>query len=232
MVPKRKKMNASANEVLSKSICEKVSALETALASIQDDLASALQEFYDISGERTLSDSDRRRLLGSGVRRYGFFDKVSDVALANTDFAPPFLNPVTLKDLIRHIETLRNISTTLQQLTRLNSDLLLTAGDDAFRMALIYYNAVRDAARLRVPGASGIFETLRLFFRRQRRISDEPTEPELGRDVRALLHGNKDGKIVIENEATQASGGKHPVVDEVYKDKLGFKESESAEIKE
>jgi len=232
MATKSKTADASANEAMSKSISEKVSALETALAAIQDSLADALGEFYNISGDVALSDADRRRLLGSGVRRYGFMDKVSDVGLANTDFAPPFLNLVTLKDLIRQIETLRNISTTLQQLVRLNSDLLLTAGDDAFRMALLYYTAVREAARGRVPGARAIFETLRLFFKRTRNTSTEPTEPEVERDVKALLHGKKDGKIVIENETPKTKGGKHLVVDETHKDKLNFRESEGEEITE
>lgn len=232
MTTKSKVAETSANDVMNKSISEKVSALETALAAIQNDLADALGEFYNISGDSALSDADRRRLLGSGVRRYGFMDKVSDVGLANTDFAPPFLNLATLKDLMRHIETLRNISTTLQQLVRLNGDLLLTAGDDAYRMALLYYTAVREAARGRVPGAKAIFDTLRLFFKRTRNASSEPTEPEVERDVKALLHGKKDGKIIIENETPHTKGGKHVVVDETYNDKADFRESESGEIVE
>ena len=230
MESKSKKTDASANEAVSKTLSEKVSALETALESIQDDLASALGTFYEISGDIAISPAERRRLLGSGVRRYGFLDKVSDVGLANTDFAPPFLNLATLKELIRHIETLRNISTTLQQLVRMNSDLLLTTGDDAFRMALIYYNAVRDAARLRVPGAQAIFETLRLFFQRSRRTADEPTEIEVERDVKALLHGKKDGKIVIENETPHVKRGKHLVLDDMHRDRVEFKESEKEEM--
>jgi hypothetical protein len=59
--------------------------LET-LKSDLDDAIAALQEH---SPESALTDSERRRLLGSGVRRYGFIDKVSDFAVANPNFVPP-----------------------------------------------------------------------------------------------------------------------------------------------
>jgi hypothetical protein len=48
----------------------------------------------------------------------------------------------------------------------------------------------------------------------------------------ALIHGAKDGKIVIEHETPHALGGKHVVVDETYKNKTNFRETESGEIRE
>jgi len=84
----------------------------------------------------------------------------------------------------------------------------------------MYYNSVRDAARRNVPGAQELFNILELFFRRGRISDGEPTEPELERDFRALLHGHKDGKIVIENERPHMEGGKHVVVDETHKDRF------------
>jgi hypothetical protein len=97
-------------------------------------------------------------------------------------------------------------------------------------MALMYYNSVRELARRQVPGAQAVFRQLQPFFRRPRRQKDEPTEPEVERDVKALLLGKKDGKIVIENEKPRMTGGKHVVVDDMHKDKGAWKESESGEI--
>ena len=111
-----------------------------------------------------------------------------------------------------------------------NTCLFLTNSDEAFRLALMYYNSVRDASRRRVPGAEAVFQALQLFFRRQRRVEDEPTEMELKHDVNALLHGKKDGKIVIENETPRVQGGKHVVVDETHKDRVNFRESGSGEM--
>jgi hypothetical protein len=205
---------------------------EQELEDMNEVLQTTLENFMLINPESSLSEAERRRLQGSGVRRYGFIDKVSDIALANPEFVPSYLDLEQLKKYLRDIENLRNISVTLQQLSRMNSDLSLIISDEAFRLALMYYNAVRDAARRRVPGAEAIFRVLQLFFRRPRRSSEEPTEPEVERDVKALLHGKKDGKIVIENETPQKKGGKHVVIDETHRDKMNFRESEGGEIVE
>ena len=239
MATQTKKTNVSTKEIVDsskkgniESLDEQLSNLESILNDIKGDLGSAMAEYQLITNDVALSDAERRRLLGSGVRRYGFIDKVSDIGSDNPEFTPPFLNFETLKDLIRHIETVRNLAATLQQLVQANSELLLTMGDEAFRMALLYYNSVRDAARLRVPGAKPIFQALELFFRRPRRTSNEPTEPEVERDVKALLHGKKDGKIVIENERPVVSGGKHVVLDDVYSGHAAVKETMEEEIRE
>ena len=202
------------------------------LEDLNERLESILEDYMLFAPESALSEAERRRLLGSGVRRYGFIDKVSDIAQDNLEFVPPYLDLEQLKKYLRDIENLRNVSITLRKLSRLNADLFLIISDEAFRLALMYYNTVRDASRRRVPGAEAVFETLQLFFRRSRRETDEPTEMEVQHDVNALLHGKKDGKIVIENETPHMQGGKHVVIDETHKDKQNFRESESGEIVE
>ena len=196
-------------------------------------IVDALRDrFMEDSPNSSLSEAERRRLRGSGVRRYGFIDKVSDLAGVNSAFIPPFMSLSELKNLIRQIEVFRDISSILQQMLRITTDNLLMTGDEAFRLALMYYNSVRDAARRRVPGADALFKILQLFFRRPRNTSEEPTESELERDIRALLHGHKDGKIVIENERPVKSRGKRIVLDEVHSGHAAVKETIGEEIKE
>jgi len=185
------------------------------LENLLDTLRNGMEDLLTISPDSSLTDAERRRLLGSGVRRYGFIDKVSDVATDNPEFVPPFLDVKELKSLIRIIEVERSLSATLRQLLRINNDNLLVTSDTAFQMALMYYNTVRDASRRRVQGAEAIFRLLQLFFRRRRPTSDEPTENEVERDVKALLKGKKDGKIVVENIKPKMVGGVHKVIDEV-----------------
>ena len=55
-------------------------------------------------------------------------------------------------------------------------------------------------------------------------------EHKVERDMRALLHGRKDGEIVIENEKPHLVGGKHVVVDETQKPKGAWKATEEGEI--
>jgi len=159
-------------------------------------------------------------------------DKTSDVASDNMEFAPRMFSATTLKDKMRLIEELRNILLTANQFARSLNDLLLITGNEAFQMALMYYNSVRDLARRGVPGAEATFRTLQPFFRRPRRTADEPTEEETLRDAKVLLHGTKDGEIIVKNEKPHLEGGKHVVVDEAHKAKAAWKETEEEEINE
>ena len=180
-----------------------------------------------------LTTADRHRLSGSGVRRYGFIDKTSDIASDNPEFVPRYLDLKDLKDLIRRIEMLREVNVLLRQATRVNMDYLLTTGSEAYRLSLMYYNAVKEAARMRVPGAQELFKILQPYFRMQAVKHDEPTEHEVERDARALLKGRKEGRIVIENQADKVIKGERIVVDETHKPaKAAWKETESGEIDE
>jgi ribonuclease D len=179
-----------------------------------------------------LTTDQRRRMPGSGVRRYGFIDKTKDIADENPQFVPPFLDVEQLKELIRRIEIIRNINILLRQATRVNMDFLLSTSAEAFRLSLMYYNAVREAARQRVPGAQELFNTLQQFFRSPMRKHDQPTEIEVERDAKALLKGRKEGKVVIENIAPKTIEGKRTVIDETHKAKGAWKETESGEIEE
>ena len=207
-------------------------ASEKGLNALKIDLEKAIALLQANSPENALSDVERRRQLGSGVRRYGFIDKVSDFALANPEFIPAYMDEEELKSLIREIELLRDIMSYLQQLLRMTGDMLLVTGTDAYRIALMYYGAVREAANRRAPGADAIFRMLNSFFKRPRRTKDEPTEHELERDLRALLHGHKDGEIIIKNESPHTSGGMHEVIDSVHTGHTAVKETNQLNINE
>jgi len=194
-----------------------------------DKVNAIIADLSEYIGD-ALSLRERRGKRSPGVRNYGFMDKVSDIAMANQEFAPTVFNVVEMKELIRQIELLRDLSVALSKFQRIVSDELMMVSDEAFNMALMYYNSVRDLARRRVPGAEAVFRELQLFFRRRRPATDEPTEAEILRDVKATLHGRKDGKIVIENEKPRMVGGKHVVVDETQKPKGAWKATEEGEI--
>ena len=180
-----------------------------------DDAQVLLDKFLD-SLDQSLNTTRRLRLNGIGISRYGFTNKVSDVASENMRFAPATFSDAELKALIRRIELLRNLSSLLRQCLRIVNDELLITGDEAYAMALLYYNTLREQARARVLGADEVFRMLEPFFRRHRRIlSEEPTVHELERDLHALVHGHKDGRIVVERERPHLTGGKRVVIDEV-----------------
>jgi len=178
---------------------------------LHDQFFDGLPGYEDI----LLSPADRRRSLGSGVRRYGYIDKVSDTALEYPQFWPAYTsNPERLKELIREIEVLRNLLVYFETDARIILDQLLEAGNEAFRLANVYYGAVRQAARQQNPQGETLYRMLKLFWKRRRRTTDEPTEMEVERDAKGLLHGTKEGSLLITNESDRVTKGVKTVVDE------------------
>ena len=194
--------------------------LEENVLRIISEVAGLTDNVKEIFGDHPLTSLDRRRLNSSGIRNYGFTDKTYDLTETNMQYAPGNFNRDKMGRSIQDIEALRNILVEVRKLEDAVSDALLVNGDKALRFALIYYNTVRDLSRHGDTEATRVFDLLRPFFKRRRAKTGEPTEHEVERDVRALLHGKKDGKIVIENEKPHLTGGKHLVVDETHKDKF------------
>ena len=163
-----------------------------------------------------LSSADRMRLNGSGVRRYGFIEKTADVAGDFPQFWPAIVDDTgKLKEMVGEIEVLRNLFVWFRYLARVVQDLLLLSGDEAFRLSGSYYTAARDGARRKNPEAQQVYDMLRLFWKRPRRTSEEPTEQELMRDARAFRHGKADGAMAIANESPHVTRGRRQVVDDV-----------------
>ena len=199
------------------------------LTNWTDDIRSIIQAFILLT-QGLYRPGDRRRRLGSGIRRYGFIDKTSDLAAQNPAFSPAMFSSAELKKFVRELEAVRGFLNISQQLSRVANDCLLLLGDQSFSMALLYYNSVKELAHRNVAGAEAVYRALEPFFKHGRRPGEEPTEPEVETDVRALLHGKKEGKIVIENEKPHMVGGKHVVVDETHKEHAAWKETEEGEI--
>jgi hypothetical protein len=140
-----------------------------------------MEDFKDISNN-TLTPLQRKRKIGAGIRNYGFIDKVSDLAAANPNYAQ-FFKITDLKNCIRNIEDCREIIILLQAFMRMVSNTMIVYSDDAFSMALIYYNA--------------------------------------------LIHGKKDGKIVVENISPKTTAGVRKVVDDTRRSKAAVRETGS-----
>jgi len=180
-----------------------------------------------------LSPVERRRLNNTGVRRYGLTDKISDMMEINPDLVPQYVDQEHLKELLRLFEISRNIDALIKQCERMNGDIMLTLGDEAYHVALMFYGALRDASRRNVPGARALFNLLRTFFSRPKNMNEE-TQKKLIRDATALIHGKADGTLEIHNEQPHLEGGTHEVIDTVHKRTADgkWKETESGEIDE
>ena len=125
------------------------------------------------------------------------------------------------------IDALRNLLIWFRNTSRVVQDLLLLAGDNAFRLVGTYYAFARAGARRKNPEAAAVYNMLRLFWKRRHRLSAQPTELEVERDFRALLRGTKDGEIVVKNESHRMTGGLREVVDDVRAKRRGDREVNS-----
>jgi len=111
----------------------------------------------------------------------------------------------------------------LQAFARAVSNTMLVYSDEAFTMSLIFHNMVREMSRRGDSVAMELFRTLQPFFRRRRPTTAEPTAKQLEKDIHGLLHGTKDGEIIIKNEAPRAKGGVHEVIDNVRSGRTAIK---------
>jgi hypothetical protein len=157
----------------------------------------------------TLSQAERRRRLNSGVRRYGFIDKVSDTVGDFPQFWPGDVADIgVLKDKLREIEVLRNLMVLFRWLARLTEDRLLTVSHEALRMANAYYKSVRDAFMRQSPEAEQVFRLLELFHRRSRSgTPGEPTQKKVVSNVKAIQRGRKCGQVLVTRKADTITRG-------------------------
>ena len=197
-----------------------ISALAT--QAIIDLIEDAMGIFEDYGNSFT--PLERMRKNGLGIRNYGFTRVTYANARRNPQFVPSYLNMDAFNDSMDDFQRKRDIWGWLRQFTQLVRDGMRVPADAAFGYALEYYGALREAARRAVPGAQAEFAELRPFFKRTRQTAAEPTEKEIERDLHALLHGKKDGEIVVRNRRPQVSGGVHEVVDEVHTGHVAAKE--------
>ena len=76
---------------------------------ITEDIGYLWQWFLDNEGiGGSLTGTDRRRLIGVGVRNNGFIDKAFDIAIENPQFMPAHFNVATLTANMHDIEVTRS----------------------------------------------------------------------------------------------------------------------------
>jgi hypothetical protein len=182
--------------------------------------------------DNPLTPTDRKRLIGTGYKSFGFIEQAYANAAVNPTLVPSYLNINTFKTDIDDFSRKRNLDEIVKQFELQLSDSTFAASDKAYHDAVEYYNAVKEAARQHVTGAEAAYNALKDYFKRSKHVSTEPTEAEIERDVRSLLHGTKEGRVVIENENPVVSGGERKVTDEVHSGHAAFKEDLEGTAKE
>jgi hypothetical protein len=201
--------------------------ITTELKNIMDDI-----ENYVVN----MRALDRKRHNAVGVRRLGFIEAVYRISSNFPQYFPHWLTSAKYKrdlDLFTAIQGLVEVCRSLEEKVW---NMNVEAADMAYTNALEYYSQVQDAAERRIDSAETIYAELNKFFRHGPMSGEngegEPTESKLKADVAALIHGRRDGEITIKNLRPSMTGGSHEVIDETFRDRASFKESEQGAISE
>jgi hypothetical protein len=175
---------------------------------------------------------DRQRHNGVGLRRLGFIEAAFRLSTKFPQYFPHWLTTAKFQADLDLFNAVRSLVEVCRSLEEKAWNINIKASDMVYTDALEYYSQVQDAAERRIDSAESIYNKLHSFFRHSTRNGEEPTEKQIKRDVNALLHGKKDGEVIIKNIKPKTTGGKHEVIDETFRDTAAFEETEQGSIKE
>lgn len=111
-----------------------------------------------------LTKDERKALLKMGDKSIAFVNKSMDYAKQNPSVIPVYLNmPEFEKDVVV-VNALTSVKNSLLQIAEKLDDTALQAGSEAFNAALIFYTAVKGAAKAGEPGMKTIYADLQSRF--------------------------------------------------------------------
>lgn len=123
---------------------------------------SALLQPYLIA----LTPDERRELPKMSDKTIPFVEKTLDYTVSDPQFAPPYMNKEELANDMKAHGQLTGLFRTVQQLNNGLDDTAMQAGAESYINALSYYNAVKQASKMNVPGAKSIYGELSKRFQK------------------------------------------------------------------
>jgi hypothetical protein len=108
---------------------------------------------------------NRNRYHGVGMKTYGFIDKAFEIAEDNPELAPHFLNVKLLKGKLSKLNDIMSLKDVLAQFAEIVETAYLVYSDDCYHNALLYYDSLKEAVKMRVDAAEGPFKILQPFFK-------------------------------------------------------------------
>jgi hypothetical protein len=109
---------------------------------------------------KTLSATERVELPKMGDKTIAFVQKACKHCEQNPDIVPSFLDVEELKNDIDAFEQIRMLYAPLAQVVDSLNDTMLLSGSDAYSGALVFYQAVKNAAKSNVQPANSIYADL------------------------------------------------------------------------
>ena len=123
------------------------------------EIRTALQPYIT-----TLTLSERETLPKMADKTVAFVQKTLAYAGTNPEYAPGYFNTADLGTDLTAVEVLSPINGLAQQIASDINDTMMLAGSEAYTMSLVYYNAVKNAAKTGQASAKPIYDDLSQRF--------------------------------------------------------------------
>ncbi|MGD9488602.1 MAG: hypothetical protein AB7W47_11310 [Calditrichaceae bacterium] len=114
----------------------------------------------------SLTPDDRRELPKMSDRTVPFVSKTLEYAESNEQFAPAYMNVAELNKDVKAVETLTQFFRQVEDVYKQLDDTIMLAGSEAYVASLAFYNSIKLASRMSVPGAEPIYRDLKERFDR------------------------------------------------------------------
>ena len=124
-----------------------------------------------------LSPEERRTIPKMSDKTAPFVDKCLDYSGSAPQFAPVYMDKDALAADLKVNSQLTPLFRIVKGLYDGLDDTIMESGAEGYVMALSYYNSVKQAAKMDVPGAKSIYEDLRKRFEKAKTGNGNPPEP-------------------------------------------------------
>ena len=123
-----------------------------------------------------LTPEDRQSIPKMSDKTMPFVEKTLEYCASAPQFAPPYMDSEALDSDFKVTQQLTPLFRTIKAMNDGLDDTIMEAGGEAYVNALSYYNSVKQAAKMNVPGAKSIYEDLKKRFERTKTVSVTPTQ--------------------------------------------------------
>jgi hypothetical protein len=130
-----------------------------------EQIRSLVQQIdYSMPFLKNLTPVERQTLPKSADKTVSFLGKSLDQSQHNPQFVPSFLDVYEFDKDINLSEALLSVARPLRVLLEKIEDTAMLASSEAYLAALFFYQAVKTAAKMKVPGAQTIYDDLKKRF--------------------------------------------------------------------
>lgn len=145
------------------------------IVSVKQNLTDALNSLqpYMIA----LTPAERQMIPKMGDKTLPLVDKILEYCVSDPRFSPPYLDVEALDGDMKVCNQLTPLFRLVKSLNDGLDDTIMEAGGESYMNALGYYNSVKQAAKMNVPGAKSIYEDLKQRFEKAKTGNVTPPTP-------------------------------------------------------